>query len=92
MHGGGPAGGPPARYGQRWPAIIKLFLSWLTRRGLVDERSEEGVEWEGYPTGYKCRQGVSLDRGRPGGFNHDPSYIPTKLAPRIPKQTFPPRY
>lgn len=34
----------------------------------------EGMEKGADPMGYKCRQGVSLDRGRLRRFNHDPSY------------------
>ena len=62
---------------------------------LPDEKWEK---WEkrgmkgGYLVGYKCRQGVSLDRGRLRRFNHDPSYTTRRSRGSNTKQTFRPRY
>ncbi|CAD1477873.1 unnamed protein product, partial [Heterotrigona itama] len=52
---------------------------------LLDEMGEGG---SGYLVGYKCRQGVSLDRGRLRRFNHDPSYTTSVLVVRIPNRPF----
>lgn len=68
-------------------AIIKLFLA-ATRKAPKASVVEGMEAEEADPTGYKCRRGVSLDRGRLRRFNHDPSYTDRPHTARIPNRPF----
>lgn len=79
-----------SRYGQhvRYNKTIPVAAhSTYTAETSLLEGMEKGAD----PVGYKCRQGVSLDRGRLRRFNHDPSYTEWPRGSNT-KQIFRPRY
>lgn len=77
-------GGSSRAYGQR--ACYNKTIPCCNSQG-AEASVLEGMETEeADPTGYKCRQGVSLDRGRLRRFNHDPSYTDRPHTARIPNR------
>lgn len=79
-------GGSSRAYGQRacYNKTIPCCNSQDAEASVLEGMETEKAD----PTGYKCRQGVSLDRGRLRRFNHDPSYTDRPHTARIPNRPF----